>query len=265
MNNMKEIALADQQKIELNVLRVIDAFCRKHNIRYMLSAGTLLGAIRHKGFIPWDDDVDIVMPRLDYERFYQIFNALNEDPKYKLVSSRDRSMAYPFLKVIDTSTLVLEDYVSPEYNKLGLWVDIYPIDGAPPMESYREFRKLKFMHGMAMSDPKSAATTSKRIAKRILKTLLGNPTPYEISERYDAKAQEVPITEGGEVAVVIWGYREKERMPYEYLERTEVEFEGNLFFASKMWDQYLTQLFGDYMQLPPENQRVPHGMHAYYL
>lgn len=261
---MKKITLSEQRQIELDILKAIDSFCRTRGIQYMLSAGTLLGAIRHKGFIPWDDDIDIVMPRRDYERFFRTFNNETEEKNLRLISYRDKTLVYPFLKVIDKRTVVVEDFINPKFGQTGVWVDIFPIDGIPKNKKvYKLFRFYKHVHEVAVSDPNSASTNFRRIVKRILRVVLGNPDPYSVSSLYDEKAKSYPIEEGKPIGVLVWGYGKKEIMPYSYLETVEVEFEGHSFFASKMWDTYLTQLYGDYMKLPPIEDRKGHRANAY--
>lgn len=263
---MRKLTLSEQKEIELEILKWVDRFCRENELQYMLSAGTLLGAIRHKGFIPWDDDIDIVMPRKDYERFYAEFNTKNSNPNYRVISYREKTLIYPFLKVVDTRTVVKEDFVNPKYGKTGVWVDVFPIDGIPQQKiTYKYFRLLKHLHGIAVSDPKSAATSFRKYSKTILKVLFGNPDPYKIARKYDEKAKSFPVVKNMPVGVLIWGYGRLEIMPYSYLETTEVEFEGNSFFASRMWDHYLTQIYGDYMKLPPLEKRIGHQAKAYYL
>lgn len=263
---MIPISIDKQKEIEFDILVEIDKFCRENSITYLLTAGTLLGAVRHKGFIPWDDDIDIAMPRDSYEKFYSIFNIANSRKDLKLLSYRDRTLVYPFMKVVNSNTIVKEDYVNPKYNTTGVWVDIFPIDGAPSRRSsFNIFKFIKIVHGISVSDPKSAATMPRKISKNIIRTMLRNPDPYRISEEYDRRAALNRLEPSRNIASVVWGYGKSEILPYSYLDVEEIEFEGGLFFASKQRKLYLRQVYGNYLKLPPENQRQPHSVEAFIL
>lgn len=113
----------DQQVFELDIL--VQAILRRsHHLRYYLAYGTLLGAVRHGGFIPWDDDIDIAMPREDYERFYRAFPAENTVEHLRLVSYRDKSSIYPYLKVVDDRTIVEVAAIRREFHHA--WVGYLP-------------------------------------------------------------------------------------------------------------------------------------------
>ena len=112
---MKEINVSERKKLQLDILQKIDALCREQGFRYYLNSGTLLGAVRHKGYIPWDDDIDITMPRPDYEAFYRFFKENNTDDEMQLISYRDKTSIYPFFKMVNPKTIVIEHYIDPKY------------------------------------------------------------------------------------------------------------------------------------------------------
>ena len=129
---MRQITLQEIKDIQLDILKDVDSFCEKNNIRYYLAGGTLLGAIRHKGFIPWDDDIDIIMPRPDYIKFIQGYE--NEcDKNYKLTSiDNNKQHLYTFAKIFDMRTLKIEDSISYNNKNMdGIGIDIFPMDGLP--------------------------------------------------------------------------------------------------------------------------------------
>lgn len=261
---MKIISLDDQKQIELDILKYIDLFCRKHSLQYMLTAGTLLGAVRHKGFIPWDDDIDLMMPRNDYEKLFMLFNKEASGTNYRLISYRDKSSIYPFFKIVATNTVVIEDFVDPQY-KTGVWIDIFPIDGVNNKRIYDYAKKAAFKHNVAASNAANATTNFRRIFKQFLKVLLRASDPYKIASDLDRAASKTPIEPGNNIAIVVWGYGPQEEMPYEFLESKEFEFEGNSFYGPVLYESYLTQIYGDYMVLPPKDERVPHYVKAYLL
>lgn len=130
--NKKEI-----QNIELNILLEFSKFCNENKLRYYLVGGTLLGAIRHKGFIPWDDDIDVCMPRPDYELFISNFHSDNSC--LKLCCNKFGNLKAPFAKLKDTRTIVVNDILVNDNDiDTNLWIDIFPVDGLPDSECNRK-------------------------------------------------------------------------------------------------------------------------------
>ena len=126
---MRDITeLEELHQIETDILTAIDEICRKENIRYYLAGGTLLGAVRHKGFIPWDDDIDIAMPRDDYERFLKVMRK-GAHPYYKILALEYKEdYPYTFAKVVDTRTRLQEE-IGKDLPEMGVFIDIFPLDG----------------------------------------------------------------------------------------------------------------------------------------
>ena len=145
---MKKIDIVEAKKMMLDILKTVAKFCDENNLRYFIFYGTYLGALRHKGYIPWDDDIDIAMPRPDYEKFMEIFHAENlavwtwrKDNKYLL----------PFAKVYDTRTEVHENADFGE--TFGVNIDIFPLDGLPKKQSQikRRVEYMRFCWGMQVA------------------------------------------------------------------------------------------------------------------
>lgn len=267
--SMRRMTLDEQKQAELDILLAIDAICRKAGLTYLLSDGTLLGAVRHKGFIPWDDDVVIMMPRSDYESLFEAFHSdgvRSRFPYYQLISYRDSSSIYPFFKVIDTRTLVIEKYVDPKY-KTGVWVDIFPIDGlGDSNEPFAQNRKTMRKYDLLVANVNEGTSAIAKIAKRVLKPLAATgKNIYRVAREFDESLASCKITEGKDLGEIMWCPKAECRMPYELIEAIEVEFEGHRFMAPRIYDHYLTRLYGDYLQLPPEKDRVPHPCEAYWL
>ena len=122
---MKELSLQELKQIEFDILKMFDVFCKENNIRYFLSNGTLLGAVKYKKFIPWDDDVDLLIPREDYNRMISLFK---DDDRYQLFAyEKKQEFCYPFAKLCDMTTRKVE----PGYNngvELGVDIDLFPLD-----------------------------------------------------------------------------------------------------------------------------------------
>lgn len=266
---MRRMTLDEQKRAELDILIAIDTVCRETGLTYLLSGGTLLGAVRHKGFIPWDDDIDIAMPRPDYEQFFDVFRlgTIRERyPYYQLISYRDKSAIYPFFKVVDTRSLVIEKYVDPKY-KTGVWVDIFPLDGLNDSDQpFVQNRKTMRRYDVLVANVNEGTSRFARFAKRAMKPLVSTGKDiYRVAKEFDELLASCQIRENRDVGEVMWCPKKENRLPYGYIDPVEMEFEGRRFMASSMYERYLTNLYGDYMQLPPEKDRVPHPCEAYWL
>lgn len=148
---MRAMTLEEMKAVELEIMDEIDAICRQHGLTYFLGYGSVLGAVRHGGFIPWDDDMDVIMPRDDYEQLIAHFDKWRTSKNYALTFCRNDTSVYQFVKIIDTRTSVKERYVSASY-KTGVWVDIFPLDGIPK-DTKRVFRRNARAHCVAGTRP----------------------------------------------------------------------------------------------------------------
>lgn len=127
---MKKITSKEMKSIELNILKDVAEFCDRNQLRYFLCGGTLLGAVRHHGFIPWDDDMDIAMPREDYKKFLMIYN--QEKRKYRVSAIENNpNWHMPFARVENLNTVLFEKTLKKKYRKLHVFIDVFPIDGIP--------------------------------------------------------------------------------------------------------------------------------------
>lgn len=258
---MKEIAIDELKNIQVDILQAIHDYCSAHGLKYSLCGGALIGAIRHKGFIPWDDDIDILMPRNDYMYLCNHFNDV-EGP-YKILSLyNDNRYDLPFAKVEDQRTVI--DEVANSSIQLGISIDVFPYDnlGITKEESlamekkaavWRTLYKGKLVKVSKRNSfiKKCEIYATKVVAsafsKRMLATILDN------------KSRKIE-TASSYVGDLVWGYGRKEIVPKEIFDKTvTVPFETRQFCAFKEYDYYLKQVYGDYMQLPPEDKRrSPH-------
>lgn len=146
MNKRNRLSEQEIKKVELDALLYIRKICQQYHLRYYLAWGTLLGAVRHKGFIPWDDDIDIMMPRSDYERLLELVPSLRHS-YYKILSNpKNEDYYYTHAKMIDTRTLCVENDLQTIQN-MGIWVDIFPLDGMPDKFKIHYF-KMRVLHRM---------------------------------------------------------------------------------------------------------------------
>lgn len=263
---MRRISLVEIKKIELDILLHFSNFCKKHDLRYYLAGGTLLGAVRHKGYIPWDDDIDVCMPRKDYEEFKKIY----KDNKFYVVKSQNVSNR-PYMNLFDARTVIESKYIN--YEGIDhIWIDILPVDGLPSdLNKVKEiysicdfYRKLLVLADARLGEGKSFF---KKYSKYLLKPLANLYGKQRCINKIEKIAAKYPYEESEYVGIVTWGlYGAGERMLKSEFEKSiEVEFEGHKFPAFSCWDSYLRGLYGDYMQLPPIEKRKSHDMVAYLI
>lgn len=265
---MRKLTLHQIQKIELEILKEIDSFCKKNNLRYYLAGGTLLGAIRHKGFIPWDDDIDINMPRPDYEKFIKLFKSYNEN--YEIRSNRLNNFSAPFTKIVDTRTLIIEKYRKGNIDT-NIWVDIFPVDGLPEdtknikqiFEKVDRLRKLLLLCDAKLGVGKNKF---KKYAKYILKPLALIFGKKYYCEKIEKIALKYHYEKSRFVGAVTWGLHGvgEKMLKEEYEKAVEVEFEGEKFPTFSCWHTTLQNVYGDYMQIPSIENRQQHTMEAYW-
>ena len=257
------------QLVMLGILKDIDRVCKKHNLTYWLAHGTLLGAYRKNCFIPWDDDIDIFMPREDYNKFIKTCNDKEIDENYCLKSIERNNSKYPFAKVVNNK-IIIQSKSSEDRN---LWIDIFPIDGFPEdyETSVKQTKKIEFgkgliyLHNTSFGDIlKERKSIKNKIQKIILKPIAMVIPTKKISMAMIKIATKYKYSESKFVGGYIWGYGICERLEKEKFvsEAIKMEFEGNEFNVPKGYDLYLTSIYGEYMKLPPEDKRITHNILA---
>lgn len=269
-NYMKELSLQEIKKIELEILKTFHSFCVENNIKYFLSHGTLLGTIRYKGFIPWDDDVDVLVPREDYNKIISLFK---DTEQYQLFAfEKNGDYRFPYAKLCDMTT-IKDESAFDNGVKLGLDMDIFPLDvWADDLEKAKKevkiLSKTNFRLGLTKLHKPDSINPVKRLIKGIMMLFckLHGSKYYmkkiiNISTRYQGK----PNRYLGNKAWCVYG--ERDILPAEiFEEQIELEFEGHKFFGPKGYDAYLTSLYGNYLPEPPkEKQKTHHSFKAYKL
>ena len=261
--------IEDIHKLALKILLAFDAFCSEHDLKYSLGAGTLLGAVRHRGFIPWDDDIDLFMLRSEYDILLS-FAKSGEliQGRYKIKSPFDEDMPYPFIKVIDTRTKAVENRYSTD---MGLWLDVFPVDfcgnTVKEAESERKRSRIYCDYLFNSFEKKSRRINSLKIlikefsfffVKKVLH-INGNYFKKKILSRKQ------PHNKTKYAGTIVNSITEKDIYPSEFFTEgyDTLIFEGCEFPVFKHYTEILSWRYGDYMKLPPKEDRIPHLAEVY--
>ena len=249
--------------VELEILKEFIRICNKHNLKYFAVGGTLIGTIRHKGFIPWDDDIDLGMPREDYDKFLEISkNELNE--KYFIQSGYDYKNSWQtFMKIRKKNTLADEKTVAHIDYPKGIFIDIFPFDKTDTKDSLCFKIKCNIINGI--TDAISYKWGTKKIDEIRRKNLcrffsiFSNKCLRKMHKRLmtskNNKDRKYLTSYCGSYS----RYKETQLTEWFFPLKTK-KFEGIDILVPNKYDEYLRSIYGDYMKLPPEEKRVNHSM-----
>lgn len=266
----RRITPKEHQEILINMLTYIDSICRKNNINYSLIGGSLIGAIRHKGFIPWDDDIDIVLDINNYNKLIEILRK-NDNKHYTLLEPL-LTNGYPlhFTKLIDNRTSLKEKAVIDEVNNYGVFLDIFCYNYAPDNFNTRKryFKKLLFWRKCLVKvDPNynnpSFIHKFIRISKNIYLSIMGNKRILKKMQslilKYNRKESKYVITNNP-----VYSFEKEVQFADDILEYIDVPFEKINVKIFKNYDNILKRTFGNYMELPPKEKQIAHNVSAYW-
>ena len=277
---MKEMTLRELQLFALEILKDVHQFCTQNNIKYSLYAGTLLGAIRHQGFIPWDDDIDIVMPRDDYNRFCQTYQS-----ERFCIATRDNddSFQLAYARVYDKEKTVYKAVEPCSKRPTGVWIDVFPADGCPSEEEipsfyeqnrviFRETEKVRW----SMASINSEWVRYRKIVGHVSATkraisILRQKLFYQISGKKNYWVKKLietnktyPFDSSSHWSVFTFFYKHTVYFSKGAFEHCEMmKFEDFSFFVMCGWNEVLSTLYGDYMKYPPVEQQKPQ-LQAWY-
>lgn len=244
-------------------------FCTQNNLRYYAVGGTALGAVRHQGFIPWDDDMDVGMPRRDYNKLIELMKNKTEFAPYTLETPLEKNdFVYPYCKLYDTTTTLIEN--TRYKTKRGIYIDVFPLDGAGNSlaESKKRFRLIDGKINLLST--KTCALSSHRKLYKNLAIMFLRCIPEcilswkKIVRQINVLGEELVFDDCVYVSNFVGNWHEKEIMKREWFgEPRLVKFENAEMYIPQDYDAYLTQLYGNYMQLPPEEKRKSHHDYLY--
>ena len=264
---MKELTVDERKAIQLDMLRHFDEFCRTNNIKYSIGEGSLIGAMRHKGFIPWDDDIDIIMLREEYDKFVKLYSNV-KSPKYPILTMSPNSEWWEcYSRLLDPNTQI---YWGEDKGLHGIWVAVLPIDNYPDDDNewkkmVQRMNKLILMCRLKTSSWDRQRSWIHEISKLIVRKALPI-SPYKY-----AKKRESILTSYKDVKTKRRGFMSRwQHEPWvcsseAFDDYIEAEFEGIKVPAFKGYDEYLRCQYGNWTELPPVEKRVAaHGFKVYW-
>lgn len=256
---MKEIQIDELRELQMQILDYVDAFCRKHDIKYTLSGGSLLGAVRHGGFIPWDDDMDIQMLRSEYNRFTELWNKEKQLHGYfELVNIESgNNMGYPIGKVHDTRTITFVAGVA----RTGVFIDVFPVDNVKDMDDFSlrhgQIRKLYKKQSRVFALQRNDFRKRSIWKRAYIFFIHSRKSREQLAIDINNLAQQYRDWTCPFVYEMIAGAKCKSPMPVEIFHKyADIRFEQRRYMSVADTDAYLTSTFGNYMQLPPLEKQV---------
>jgi len=274
MNERQWLSLREMQDAYYELLIEFDCICNENNLRYDLCGGSMLGAVRHKGFIPWDDDIDVSMPRPDYDRFLELYEKkqirIPEDRA--VISNRDDTFARHYARYIRKDIgSVLELFDETDCPYLG--IDIFTVDGMPENRfllkaqvwAIRQLRKLMLTSVQTKNGSKRSKLIS--VAKNLLQPVLRAIGSFRISRTVEWWCRRIPYESAKYVGILNGMYGTKERwLKKDMLPQQNFRFRDGEYPGYVNYHAYLSNIYGtDYMQLPPIEKQKPHGAKAFKI
>ena len=261
---MKQIKdIEEVHRILLGIAEVFQQICTKHKIPYCMLGGTMLGAVRHKGFIPWDDDMDFAVPREYYDTLIQLLDK-ELPPEYRALTYKNcEQIKYPSIKIEDNRTCIDDMCLNcPLEEKIGLNIDVFPLDKCDK-QSWR-MKRIFFLSTLQTFFflESTSNSTTKKLIKKLFRFLAPKDKQYIIRQLEHAMLH---AGDAGDVGNVNGRWHKKEVFKaIIYQDLADYPFESTSFRGPKDYNTYLTQMYGNYMQLPPETARQAHAVEGVY-
>lgn len=272
---MEKITLADQKKIMLEILLYIDQIAADNQLNYSLWGGTMLGAVRHKGYIPWDDDIDISLPREDYEKLIGLLKNKETYDLYEYSLQDDYNLGWA--KLVDKKSIDLKKKYFDSHSTYGVSVDIMPIDGLPAEEKeIREMKKeLYRLYLLVRSSRLPSYASAIHVKEAYIRLILLFPVylytklrggKKTFTHKIDSLSKRYTINDSVKCGHLLSRYKSNLGYPSSiWKEKAEYEFEGHRFKGIADAHTYLSLLYGDnYMEIPPKEKQMIHEEHEFY-
>lgn len=262
LEESKKMSLKQIQDAEFGILCYLHKFCKEHDIKYSLEGGSLIGIVRHHDFVPWDDDTDLIMTRENYDKFKELF--VKETGRYRMVDcfSEPKYDKQMFIKIIDTETIAFENEQKVTGN-IGVYTDIFPVDYIPddPKKALKVCNKFWFYRRILLCK----TSTKLKPVEWVFKILTCCFSKKHYATKLDKYSKKVKKTNHmNNLAFITHSTRYLHYDSKVFDEYVELEFRNTKLMALKDYDTYLGKMFGNYMELPPEEERYTHELVAYY-
>ncbi|MGX7069194.1 LicD family protein [Gemella bergeri] len=273
MGIIKLMTLKELQGAYLELLIEFDSLCKEYNLRYDLCGGSMLGAVRHQGFIPWDDDIDVAMPRMDYEKLLElnITNSLIISDDRKIISNRDKSFARHFSRYIRKDIGRIDEMAEKE-DCPYIGIDIFVVDGIPSNKSLfniqvfiiKQLRRLLLTSVERKNTSRRGKFSAK--VKNLYRPILKKIGSYNLVNLLESVCKIVKFEDAEYVGIITGMYGKKEKwLKKEMLPQKEYLFEKYKVKGYANYDIYLTNLYGNYRKLPPKDKQVAHNSKGYRI
>ena len=255
--------------MNLEIVKEVVKICDNHGLTYYMLGGTMLGAIRHKGFIPWDDDIDLGIPRQDYEKFLEIAPSELSNHLKVVNYKTDPEYHYYITRVLDTDTKVVEERIGDDKKYTNASIDIFPIDGTPNNSILRRIYFFRVLYHRALMSLCYKDSIDRKRPRGILEKVFlwmmeripieKMTTPYQQKEKIDRLLRKQKLEGAKFIGNIMGAYRTREIVPAEFYGSGKMyPFENIELRGMYLANEYLVYTYGDYMKLPPENERKTH-------
>lgn len=248
------------QEKALEILKYFQQVCAENGLRYWAGGGTLIGALRHRGFIPWDDDIDIFMPRADYEKLWEIWDKVGTKPYVLCRTDKDHNNHQTDMQLVDSSTTFINRHSVHEDICHGVSIDIMPMEACPKgklAQMMQVYHAVMFSVFNVQRLPDHQGKALRLATKVLLSLVPGKERRYKVWKKHEKKMAKYDFDRAGTVKETVTNFKALFRpFPRDFFETEKVPFEDTLIAVPVGADAYLRRIFGDYMRWPPEEDRV---------